>query len=235
MVEFKEIVSAVEQVYDYVFVVERVDKQFIYRYASENIGQLQTIEPDYLGKTIIEANPPSVAAHVHTMFEKAYIERKPIVFKDRMTFNSFNEAAKTMIFPVTRSSGDVKYLLACTEKESQPETNAIDSVTGLPSFRVFRENLHQLLQSHSGENALLYVNIDQFKAIMESIGHARIDELLVEITSRLLIAIAGEDCSLTRVTGDEFMLSAPSCTDPIVLPSEFRLNWLNRIRWGNRN
>lgn len=71
-----------------------------------------------------------------------------------------------------------------------------DPLTSLPNRRSFNEQLNRLLkrsQRHKTTAALLFIDLDHFKRINDSIGHARGDSLLVEIAKRLTMELREDD------------------------------------------
>lgn len=85
---------------------------------------------------------------------------------------------------------------------------AHDSLTQLLNRRSFEQLLRQtVLQSQSGggSHAVLLLDLDRFKLVNDSLGHAAGDELLVKFSERLLAAI-DERAWLARYGGDEFAL-----------------------------
>jgi diguanylate cyclase (GGDEF)-like protein/PAS domain S-box-containing protein len=81
-----------------------------------------------------------------------------------------------------------------------------DPLTGLINRRGFEERLHQLLEQarqDGAEHALCYIDLDQFKLINDSCGHAAGDELLRQLPQALLPLIGPQD-TLARLGGDEF-------------------------------
>jgi diguanylate cyclase (GGDEF)-like protein len=83
-----------------------------------------------------------------------------------------------------------------------------DALTGLPNRAHFEERLEQLLE-HVGRSpsamAVLFIDIDGFKAVNESFGHAAGDAVLQEM-GRRLAALARPQDSAARIGGDEFVL-----------------------------
>ena len=71
-----------------------------------------------------------------------------------------------------------------------------DPLTSLPNRRSFNEQLNRILkraQRHKTNAALLFIDLDHFKRINDSIGHARGDRLLVEIAKRLTLELREDD------------------------------------------
>jgi len=87
-----------------------------------------------------------------------------------------------------------------------------DPLTTLPNRLLFEERLHQTLQRvgrSPGAMAVLFIDLDGFKPINDSFGHAAGDVVLREVGGRLL-ELAGAHGTAARVGGDEFLLLVPS-------------------------
>ena len=85
-----------------------------------------------------------------------------------------------------------------------------DALTGLPNRALFLDRLeHTLLASkrHGGQGALLFLDLDRFKEINDSQGHAVGDLALMEVARRFQGAARKEE-TLARLGGDEFVLIA---------------------------
>ncbi|MDQ1625988.1 MAG: hypothetical protein QOJ49_1486, partial [Actinomycetota bacterium] len=81
-----------------------------------------------------------------------------------------------------------------------------DPLTSLPNRRLFLDRVERALdvQRHGGSTScLLYLDLDDFKAVNDTLGHAAGDELLVEATRRLKNSVYPTD-TLCRLGGDEF-------------------------------
>ena len=89
-----------------------------------------------------------------------------------------------------------------------------DGVTGLPNRTLLADRARQtlLLASRAGSPAaLLLLDIDRFKTVNDSLGHAVGDEVLRHISRRLLGALRDSD-SMARLGGDEFVALLPGCS-----------------------
>jgi diguanylate cyclase (GGDEF)-like protein/PAS domain S-box-containing protein len=80
-----------------------------------------------------------------------------------------------------------------------------DALTDLPNRVLFREQIERELQRAGGDQqfALLYIDIDEFKGINDSLGHHVGDELLKTVAARIRSCIADTDL-IARLGGDEF-------------------------------
>ncbi|MBI3523143.1 MAG: EAL domain-containing protein [Betaproteobacteria bacterium] len=83
-----------------------------------------------------------------------------------------------------------------------------DILTGLPNRMVFSDRLSQVIvkaRRHQNRFAVLFVDLDRFKNINDSLGHHIGDLLLQEVAKRLLEAVREAD-TVCRLGGDEFIL-----------------------------
>ena len=79
-----------------------------------------------------------------------------------------------------------------------------DELTGLPRRAVLLRGLAAALEGE-GSVAVLFADVDHFKLVNDSLGHAAGDQLLVHV-ARQLVATAGEGHLVGRLSGDEFVL-----------------------------
>ena len=83
-----------------------------------------------------------------------------------------------------------------------------DVLTGLPNRRLFMERLHsaiELAKRHNRQLALLFIDLDDFKGINDSLGHDAGDTALQAVAQRLLSNTRKVD-TVARLGGDEFVL-----------------------------
>jgi diguanylate cyclase (GGDEF)-like protein/PAS domain S-box-containing protein len=103
---------------------------------------------------------------------------------------------------------------------------AADPLTGLPNRVLFMDHLDAAVKA-ARENggayyAVLFLDLDRFKIINDSLGHMAGDELLVAIAKRLESCVRGNDlvlrmhdrCTISRFGGDEFVVLCKGLLDP---------------------
>jgi diguanylate cyclase (GGDEF)-like protein len=86
-----------------------------------------------------------------------------------------------------------------------------DDLTGLANRALFRDVLDHHLASREARGsstAVLYLDLDRFKVVNDSLGHVEGDQLLRDVAERLRNSVRGEDV-LARLGGDEFTVVAP--------------------------
>lgn len=83
-----------------------------------------------------------------------------------------------------------------------------DSLTDLPNRLLFNDRLKQgmaLAQRHSQKLAIMYLDVDRFKNVNDSLGHDVGDRLLILMAQRLLACVRNSD-TVSRQGGDEFVI-----------------------------
>ena len=95
------------------------------------------------------------------------------------------------------------------EEQIRRQAN-FDALTGLPNRSLFFDRLNQAVISARREGgllALLFVDLDRFKAVNDTFGHVLGDEMLQEVAERLKICVRDSD-TVARLGGDEFVVLA---------------------------
>ena len=103
--------------------------------------------------------------------------------------------------------GAISDITALKNAQLQMETLAFfDPLTGLSNRRLFIDRLEKAVSESRRRNtfiALLFIDLDQFKRVNDSLGHEAGDQLLVEIARRLEGSVRASD-TVSRIGGDEF-------------------------------
>ena len=121
---------------------------------------------------------------------------------------------------VRGSDGEIEHYIAIfsdiTERKQREELIAYqafhDALTGLPNRTLFRDRLEQTLaqaRRHKYRTpAIMFLDLDRFKQINDTLGHDAGDELLKEVATRLRRCVRETD-TVARMGGDEFTVLLP--------------------------
>jgi diguanylate cyclase (GGDEF)-like protein len=112
----------------------------------------------------------------------------------------------------------IDFAVALARIRAQVTTRRADPLTGLPNRVLFMDRLNRMLTNGQAAGsqafAVLFLDLDRFKVINDSLGHAAGDALLVEIAKRLENSLRAADTvarfdgqhTLARMGGDEFTI-----------------------------
>ena len=115
----------------------------------------------------------------------------------------------------------VSLFLDITDKKSADEKiwyqANFDSLTELPNRSMFRDRLeHDIKVSQRTKKplALLFLDLDHFKEVNDTLGHEKGDQLLVEVAQRIRGCVRESD-TVARLSGDEFTVILTELDDPL--------------------
>ncbi|CAM4031295.1 EAL domain-containing protein [Paenibacillus alkaliterrae] len=141
-------------------------------------------------------------------------------YEDRITAPNGQTSVYDMVkVPIFNSDGSRKGLVTVgrdiTERKQAEQLSQYlayhDPLTELPNRSSFKDELHQALSVEGGRQqklAVIYLDMDRFKYINDSLGHSVGDRLLKQIADRLAECVQ-EKGTLYRLGGDEFAVLLP--------------------------
>jgi diguanylate cyclase (GGDEF)-like protein/PAS domain S-box-containing protein len=205
----------VDHVPSTIYVKRASDRQYVLvNHAGERFWGIP--REQMLGKTCFDVFPAKEAANIESRDDDLMRTRRP-VFDEREILTPLDGirsiSARRLI--ISDKQGDAEYILGVvddiTERRASDARIALlahfDTLTGLPNRTLFCEQLDNRLRNlQSGEKlAVLYLDLDHFKSVNDTLGHAKGDELLCGVAARLRGRLAETDV-LARLSGDEFAI-----------------------------
>jgi len=136
------------------------------------------------------------------------------IYPEWLSINTLRDEAKNTIHYVAVFT-DISQM-----KRSEAELEHLahhDPLTGLPNRLLFNARLEYAIQRTHREVsslALLYIDLDHFKTVNDSLGHPFGDKLLKSVAAKLGASVRGED-TVARVGGDEFVILLEEVKNPI--------------------
>jgi len=193
-----------------------VDTEERYRFLNAHIGRVFGIDTEAtLGHTMREvrgeAAYAALAPHVSTALRG---EKASFVYSDQV--DGEMRHYQSNYIPDVDTGGSVRGFYAMTfditelqNTQAKLELLArVDALTGLPNRRQFDERIADAMaRSRRTKQAMavLFLDIDHFKSINDSIGHAGGDAVLCEFACRLRACVRSTD-TVARLAGDEFVI-----------------------------
>jgi diguanylate cyclase (GGDEF)-like protein/PAS domain S-box-containing protein len=170
---------------------------------------------EIVGKTAFDVFP-KVSADIIASDDDKTLQSEGVIFLDERPWESQGLGKRFITskrIGIKDQTGEARYIINVvddvTDRRRADEKIAhlahYDALTDLPNRVLFREQVERELQRTKRDEqfALLYIDIDEFKAINDSLGHHVGDELLKVVATRLKSCIRETDL-VARLGGDEF-------------------------------
>jgi diguanylate cyclase (GGDEF)-like protein/PAS domain S-box-containing protein len=134
--------------------------------------------------------------------EKRYVHRKGHAVWISLNVSPIRDADGELLYMI----GQVEDISERKDEQARLTRQALhDSLTGLPNRELFADRVRMAAARRGGNLAVVYLDLDDFKLVNDSLGHAAGDKVLVEVGRRLQRLLRAGD-TLARLGGDEFAI-----------------------------
>lgn len=216
--ESKELSELIKYSSNEIYIISQ--KELKYLYANEGASKETGYSIDeLLQMSVYDINPDIDKKEVQKL-------KKQLIGGDKVLMRNIHKRKNATLYPVQsvihsmRFRGEDAYVIFDTDITQQvdheskllQQTQELsyqanhDTLTQLPNRTLFKDRLSQSIISSKRNQtnfAVLFIDLDQFKQINDSLGHHIGDEVLIEAASRLKLSVREED-TLARLGGDEF-------------------------------
>lgn len=171
----------------------------------------------------VDLTPPEWREHESKVLEELHRTGEPQLYeKEYIRKDGTRVLIEVKVHLMRDEKGNPEYyysfLTDITERKRMEEEMKHlahhDSLTGLPNRTLFKDFLARVLaqsQRNQKRLAILYLDLDRFKHINDTLGHDIGDKLLKEVAERLKNSIRGSD-TVSRISGDEFNIMLSDIT-----------------------
>lgn len=203
-------------------IIAVLDLDLSIRYLSPGAERLLGVAPHHVfGTSWLDAVFPTDRAKAHDIIEASTSDR-PAQAEFRLLARDGSHRYVDVVATRVIEHDEPGFVLTChdvTERralEQQLSYQAFhDSLTGLANRSLFRDRLeHAIARTSRSQSrfAVLFIDLDDFKDVNDSLGHAAGDSMLRQMTHRIGEAVREED-TVARLGGDEFAILLEAVTN----------------------
>ncbi len=197
--------------------VAYLSPQSTYEFVNAYYGRVLGVDAQSLiGRSLRETSLDAAALATREAHLARALAGEPVSFEIEWDVGGETRCLHTRYLPDKRPDGSVAGVYALSTditamkaaERQLHELARVDALTGLPNRRRFLEKLDEALaRSPRAQRpmALMYLDIDHFKAINDTRGHGVGDAVLQEFAQRLRAAVRATD-TVARLAGDEFVI-----------------------------
>ena len=226
--------AMIDQVPDYLFVKDSESRFVIAnRAVAADLGQTPE---GLIGKTDYDLHPPALAAKFFADEQGVIQSQQPMIDIEEFVVDvaGHQKFLSTSKLPLRNDAGEVIGIVGISRdvterKRAEDQIHHMahhDSLTGLPNRVLLLDRLGQAFRQALQKKAtvtVIFVDLDNFKTVNDSLGHAAGDTLLKTVAERMVNAVRDTD-TVARLGGDEFVVLISSDDDGLAA------TLLNRVR-----
>lgn len=200
-------------------IIVRFNPQLCYVYVNPAIEKVTGIlAQKFIGKTNVELNLPQEICRIWDYkLQRVFKTGQQTEFESNLPTSWGTKYYHTRLVPELAKDSSVEFVLSIARDITalkQAEAKLIhdafhDSLTGLPNRALFVERLERSLavvKRHPDYRfAVLFLDVDRFKVVNDSLGHMIGDQLLNALARRLEMCLRAGD-TVARIGGDEFTI-----------------------------
>lgn len=196
--------------------ISYIDREHRFQFANGTFRDWLDVDPKLVvGRRILDVVGPSLYEERREQIDRALAGER-VDFEMQSVTRGVRRHLQTSYLPDRRPDGSVAGVYAMSTdvtvlknaEQQMRQLARFDSLTGLPNRLQFEEKLPEAMARCARSQrpmALMFLDVDKFKSINDSLGHAAGDEVLKEFAHRLTASVRKTD-TVARLAGDEFVV-----------------------------
>ncbi len=216
----EHMLAATFEVIPDLFFLMEVDGTIIDYHASNKVNLYASPE-DFIGKSMTDMLPSEVADKFKSNIVKVITQEGVISFEYDLVMPQGVVYFEARITYLANNKQIIAIIRDITEQHQAAESIKkhayYDTLTGLPNRFLALDRLSQMLteaERNNEKTAVLFLDLDDFKKVNDSLGHEVGDKLLIESATRLKKIVRKED-TVGRLGGDEFIFLLRGLSDEL--------------------